>query len=441
MRGLFTLGVVATAVMANQAATADSFAINEYSPLDLGRANAGRAVLIGDAAGAFTNPALMTVFSSPIVSASLHQILGSADFSNRGSTDAIGQPLVGDDEGILEDSTIPAVYAIIPLAERFALGLSVNVPFGLATDYNDNWAGRYQALKSELVTVNINPSIAYEVNEELSIGVGISAQYADAELTNAVDFGAVCFGALAPDQCFQLGLIPQAADGNASVKGDSWGVGFNVGVTWSPDPRLRLGAHYRSSVDHTLDGEGEFDVPAQALPLTLTGAFTDGAAEASIELPSSWEFGMSYEMTDRLTGYVSFQWTEWSSVDELRVEFDNPAQPDSVEELAYKDAGRVSIGVDYEISPEWTVRGGYAFDGTPTQAATRTARIPDNDRHVFAAGASWTPNDRWQVDAGYNRIQIENISFQRTGAVGDMLQGQYQGHANVISVGVTRRFG
>ena len=421
-------------------AHADSFAVNEYSASDLGRANTGRVTQTEDPAAAFGNPALLTHFDRPAVSLVASGILGNAHYDDEGSTGVLGNPLGGDTTGFLSDEALPAGHAVYPLSDQVAFGLSVTVPFGLSTDYDAGWAGRYQGITSELQAININPSIGYEITDTLSFGVGLNAQYIDARLTSAIDFGTVCFQQAGPATCTAAGVTPTMADGLIEVEGDDWSYGWNAGFAWEPHPDWLIGLHYRSSIDQELEGDADFTVPANATFLTATGAFTDTPGSAGLDLPASTELGVRWQATDRATLYANAQWTEWSSLSELRVEFDNPVQPDSVEELNYDDAGRYGFGGDYKVSDQWTVRAGYALDETPAPAAFRTVRIPDNDRHIFAVGTTWSPTPDWSVDAAYNRVKIEDADFDRTGDSGDRVVGEFSGHADVISVAATRRF-
>ncbi|WP_300394345.1 outer membrane protein transport protein [Henriciella sp.] len=421
-------------------AQADSFAINEYSTSDLGRANAGRVTQTQDASAAFGNPALLPAFERPEITVGASQILGNAEFDDQGSTDALGNPLGGNTDGFLSDATVPHGHAVYPLTERLSLGLSISAPFGLATEYERDWPGRYQALESELETININPSVGFALTDTFSVGAGISAQRIDARLTSAIDFGAVCFSQSDPLTCTTAGVVPQGADGLTEIEGDDWSYGWNAGLAWMPHPDVTIGLHYRSEVQHDIEGSADFTVPANAGFLTATGAFTDTPGSASLDLPASTELGVKWRASERATFYANAQWTEWSSIEELRVEFENPVQPDSVEELNYEDAGRYGVGVDYELSEGWMVRAGYALDESPTQAQFRTARIPDNDRHIIAMGATWSPNEDWSVDAAFNRVQIEETDFDRAGNFGDRVVGEYSGHADVMSVSAKRRF-
>lgn len=430
------------ALAATGEARADSFALNENSTVELGRANAGPTTQTDDASAAFGNPALMSLFEAPTFTASLSGVFGADEsFRDAGSTDITGAPLGPGAENFLDDAAVPALHAVYPLDGRWALGLSVTAPFGLATSYESSWAGRYQAIESELITISINPSVSYRLSDTLSIGAGLSAQYAEATLTNAIDFGVVCLGALEPAACASLGLLPQSADGLAAIEGDDWGYGFNIGVAWTPSETLRIGLAYRSQVDHELEGDADFTVPPQAAVLTAGGAFADTGGSAALDLPATLEAGVRWQASERATVYANLRWRYWSSVEELRVRFDNPAQPDAVEELHYEDSGRIAVGLDYVLSEDWAVRGGVAYDETPTQHEFRSARISDDNRLYFALGASYTGWDGWQVDLAYNRVEIEDHDFDHVGNFGDRLLGEYSGAADVVSIGLTRRLG
>jgi long-chain fatty acid transport protein len=440
MRPVLLAGIAASLLATAPAAVADSFAINEYSTRDLGLANAGRATQRGDAAGAWGNPALIAALRRGSVTGSLSGILGASRFRDAGSHDALGRSLGFDTSGFLEDAMVPGLQVAWPINDRMAVGLAVTVPFGLATEYESNWPGRYQALKSSLRTADINPSFSWQITDSFSVGVGVSAQYAKATLNSMIDFGAVCLARLPTSTCASQRLLPQAADGFTEIEGDSWEWGWNVGAAWSPAPDWTIGLTYRSGIDHTLEGDAKFIVPSTAAILTSTGAFTDTPGSAELNLPDSAELGVRWQATPQITLYGAAQWKKWSTLEELRVDFENPAQPDSVEVLNYEDSWRYSLGVEYQIEPQWTLRAGIAFDGSPTQPEFRTARIPDNDRQVYAFGASWTPSDDWSVDFAYNRIEIDDTQFDHTGNFADRVIGEYTGHANVVSIGATRRF-
>lgn len=238
-----------------------------------------------------------------------------------------------------------------------------------------------------------------------------------------------------------LGLTPQAADGRAVVKGDDWSFGYNLGIVWAPDGRWRLGVTYRSEIAHKLEGDADFTVPASASLLTASGLFADTGASARLDLPASLEAGVMWRASDRTTLYASVRERYWSSLREIRVKFDNPLQPDAVEEANYKDATRYAVGVDYKLSDQWVLHAGFAVDETPTNEAHRLARIADDTRRYYAIGASWTGSEDWRLDIGYNWVEIADNEFDHVGDFGERLRGKFEGAAHVLSIGVTRSFG
>ena len=423
---------------------AGSFAINENSANDLGRANAGRVVSSEDALAAFGNPAMMTAQDQTLVTSTLSLIIGDARFADAGSTNVLGAPLRGvDSADAFPDAFVPALQGIVPLTDRIALGLSVNAPFGLSSDYKTpDVITRYQAVNSELFTLNINPSAAVEVNEHVSVGLGVSLQYADVRLTNRIDFGSIALAALPAAQ--RDPSLPGSDDGGVNLTGEDWSWGWNAGVALHPTERLTLGLHYRSEVDHELSGRAQFfPGPTFGDRLGASGAFTDTPARARLDLPSTLETGLRYRATDAVTVYADWTRQDWSDFRELRVRFANPAQPDTVEELDYRKADRFAVGADVRVSPDWVLRAGIAHDGTPSDPKRPSARIPDNDRTFYALGATFAGPDALgglQIDAALTRIAVNDTAFARTDTTGNRLRGTVTSDVTIVSVGVTKRF-
>ncbi len=423
------------------AAGASGFGLAEYSVRDLGQANAGYAAYAEDASTLWANPAGLAALEDFTVTAGAHYIIGRGEFFDQGSRGAAGGPLQGTEaDDLFEDSLVPNLYASLPLGDGpITAGLGVTAPFGLATEYAPRSITRYQSLESRLRVIDINPSIAIEVNEQLSFGFGVSAQYADAELTNAIDFGALCFASVepsAPGTCAPLGLTPQMADGLSEVEGDSWGFGANAGLRWTPAEGTHVGLSYRSEVSHEIEGDADYTTPAAAATL-FAPAFTDTPAKADLDLPAEAAVSLSHAATQRLALNVSVVWTGWSSVDALAVEYENPAQPDTAEPLNYSDTVKVSAGAEYEWTPHLKVRGGIAHDESPTDENFRSPRVPDADRTIVAAGLSWTPAPDWTIDAGWQHFFFDDAPIDTTGPGGDRLVGESENVADMVSVGVT----
>lgn len=433
-------------------AGAAGFALIEQSASGLGNAFAGGAAAAEDATTIFYNPAGMTRLQGRQMVVAGHIISPTADFENDGSTDVLGLPLNGPDDEGGELAVVPNFYYVMDVDPKTKFGIGVTVPFGLETDYDDDWVGRYHALNSEVITLNINPSLAFKMTDRLSLGIGVSLQYFEATLSNAVDFAAICLGlADNPLDCGVAG--PQQSDGKAEVSGDDWAMGFNLGLLYEFTERTRLGLAYRSKISHDLDGDADFTVPAATASAATTIAglgtvpigmlFPDQSATAAIDLPEMWSVSVYHEVNDRLAVMADFTRTQWSRFDELRVSFDSVLTQDSVTDENWDNNNRYSIGATYKLNPRWKLRGGLAYDETPIpDAEHRTARIPGNDRTWVALGVGYTSRGHWTVDVGYAHLFVDDtkIRSRESSPDGAVLNGTYENSVDIFSAQVSYVF-
>ncbi|NCC50553.1 MAG: transporter [Spartobacteria bacterium] len=425
------LTLILTSLMST--AYGSGFAVLEQSASSLGSAMAGATADADDPSCIFFNPALMTDLGpAPQASVGLHAIIPSFSFSDEGSGyPALGNmPLTGDNGGEGgENAYVPNLYYAQGIAENVSLGIGVFAPWGLATSYDSGWKGRYHALDTDMTTVNINPSVAWKLNDYLSIGAGLSAQYIHAELSSAVDFGSILAAHGAP------GAMPQMLDGKATIKGDDWGYGYNAGLTMRPTDTTQLGLSYRSQIESTLDGDADFDVPAEAAGLQAQNTFVNTDAKADITLPETVTLGIAQKLGEKLTILSDICWTRWSRFDELRVKYDSN-QPDSVTEEKWEDTWRLALGAKYALDEQWTLRIGAAYDPTPIPSQNyRTPRIPDADRTWLSLGTGFQATENLSFDAGYIHIFFNTSSLKQVGSTGDVLQGEYNdGYVNIFSL-------
>lgn len=420
--------------------SAAGFALIEQNVNGLGNAYAGSAATAEDASTVFYNPAGLTLLSGTQLMFGGHVIRPYAKFNDQGSTDVTGAPLRGGSGGNAgELAFVPNLYISRALSERVSVGLGINVPFGLTTDYDPDWQGRYQGITSELMTVNINPALAFKMNEAFSVGVGVNLQYIEAKLSNAIDFGAICFGTLGPAPCIDIGLASQNADGFVKIEGDDWSWGYNVGLLFQPRAGTRIGLAYRSRIKHELSGEADF----RGVPAALTAGgtmFVDTGASAALTLPETVSLSGYRELSSRWTIMGDITWTRWSRFKELRIEFDS-AQPDSVTEEDWDDTLRYSLGVNYAYNDRWTWRAGIAFDETPIpNASRRTPRIPDADRWWLALGFSYRHRNDLSFDLGYAHLFLPDANIDHVGSTGDRLVGEYDLKADTVSVQMVWQF-
>ncbi|MGH8176407.1 MAG: OmpP1/FadL family transporter [Steroidobacter sp.] len=441
-------------------AHASGFALLEQSASRLGMAFAGTAVAADDATTVFFNPAGLNHLQGPeaIVVASGIEI--TSQFGDEGSQPALAQPLGhnGGDAGGW--NFVPSAYVAAPVSDTFAIGVGVNAPFGLKTDYGPGWIGRFQALKSEIRTINLNPSIAWRVNETLSLGVGVNYQRLEAELTNAVSYSAVV--AQGVQQLVALGQLPPAAapgviaanaglEGRARVSGDDKAWGFNLGLLLDVSETTRIGIAYRSKIDYEVSGSVNFAPPAIAHPVgaaivasaSASGApLATGPASVDLELPEIATVSLRRQFGERVALFADVGWTGWSSVQELRVVRDTGAVV-SVTPEEWEDTFRYALGGAYEMSDALTVRAGVAYDESAVPDSIRTPRLPDTNRTWVAFGARWQPTESILLDLGYAHLFSDTVPLnQNAGNIASsaFLIGEQESDIDIVSTQFTYRF-
>ena len=423
---------------------AAGFALIEQSASQLGNAFAGGAAFASDASTIFFNPAGLTRVPHQFVGA-VHGILPRAKFDGS-ATDPLGNPVSGGNGGDAgELGFVGNLYYSLPLGNDLFFGMGINVPFGLSTQYDDNWKGRYHAIESELRTINFNPTLAYKVNSLVSVGAGLSLQYVDAKLTQAIDQGSLCRPALmapppaglgldfaaADATCNGLGLTPQGNDARARVKGNNWGMGYNLGVLLQPTQSTRIGLSYRSKVKQQLTGNAKF---SGADPLfTANNVFVNSDVTAGVDLPQTASVSIYHDFSKRWSVMADATWTGWENFKELRIEYDS-FQPDTLVDQSWNDTMRYSLGIDYRPNSSWTLRAGVAVDETPVpNAANRTPRIPDEERTWLAVGLGYRFSPAFTVDVGYAHLFIEDPEIDTSGTTTGSITGEYDADVNIIS--------
>lgn len=385
------------------AAHAAGYALIEQNASGLGNAYAGQAASAQDASTIFFNPAGMTMLPDRQVALAGHLIKPQAEFSG-GVTPNIGGGNGGDAGGL---AFVPNAYFAFRLTPDVHLGIGAFAPFGLKTDYDSTWVGRVHAIESELKTINVNPSIAWKLNDALSLGAGVSIQYIEATLTNATG----------------AGLPPVVG----AVKGDDYGWGFNLGLLWKASERTRFGLAYRSKIDHTLEGD-----------LKMNGAVVVAPVYADVTLPDSASLSAFHRINDRWDVMADVSWTSWSRFDVLNVVNAAGVSVTSTPEN-WDDTWRVSVGANWRLNDRLMLRGGIAYDETPVSDRYRTARIPDEDRTWLAFGAQYRLSPQSLIDVGYAHLFVKDarIDELRTPLT---LRGEYDSAVDILSVQLTHTF-
>ncbi|WP_399507051.1 outer membrane protein transport protein [Xanthomonas translucens] len=416
-----------------------AFQLKENSAKGLGRAFAGSGSAPGDASIIANNPAGMRQLDGKVFQADVSAIQFAAKYQGTG-TYATGAPISGGkggDAGTI--APVPAVYFHLPFGENnnMHLGTSLTVPYGFKTEYDRDWVGRYNGVKTELQAIDFNVAFSYDVNPYVSFGASVFAERLDIDLSNAIDLGSVLAARRVP------GFAPGSADGYSRIKGNSTDVGYTLGGLFSIDENTHIGFSYRSKVEHKItDGTADFTTPANAatvLAVAAPGTFVDTKGRATVTLPATATASFTHTINEQWTVMADVSCTAWSKFDQVTVDFANN-QPNSVLNFAYNDTTFVSVGADYRMSDTLTLRGGLAYDETPTSNEHRDVRVPDASRKWVSLGLSWRPSEQAEYSFGYTHLFTSDPSINSTTATGNTLVGSYDVSGNVLAASVNYKF-
>jgi long-chain fatty acid transport protein len=384
--------VLAAAALLAGDASAASFFLQVQGVAAQGRAFAGSVASGGDASTVWSNPAGMPFLGGAETQFGVNVVLPSAEIEDRGST--IDRGLVpspvdpaavggGDGRDPYDTAFVPYNYVALPVTADGTVwvGAGLGAPFGLSNDWGEGWFGRYDATASRLKVYDGSLVAAWRPVPWLAIGGGIDLSYAEVRLESAVP---------SPS--------PAGADGILEVEGDSFAVGFNLGVMLEPVAGTRIGLSYRSGIDHDFDGDA-----------TLTGLpgidFGTGIS-AALQLPAMASIGLRQQVTPEIAVYGSATWYGWSSFREIRVVRDDGGD-DLVTATHYRDTVGFAIGADYALTDALTLRAGFQYDPTPTTEGYRSARTPDADRYWASAGLSWAVTEHLTLDFAYTHMMLD----------------------------------
>lgn len=435
------LGITGALAMGN--AHASGFQIRENSTQAMGRAFSGMATSVGDAAAVVNNPAAMSTFDETTVRSDISLIDLTGEFEASGTT-AVGTPISGTNGGDPGDlAVVPALSAVLPLSgalDNVTVGAAVTAPFGLKTEYERDWVGRYNAVTSDVKIVDLTLSASVAITDRFSVGLGLIVERADVTLSNAIDYGTAICAAGNPANCFNpaFPFRPTMNDGFLEVAGDDTSLGWLVGAHLRPTDRLTIGISHRSEIDHELDGEADFTAPA-SVTAVLGPQVADVGIYAPLTTPSVTTVGVRYDFTDSFRMMLDYQQTGWSSLEAVRIFRQNGTLLGS-EEFNWKDTDFWALGGEFDLSDAFTLRAGVAMDETPTNDESRSPRLPDEDRMLYSLGLSWDMSERMTIEAAYTRIEIDDSTVDVVSSSRSRLKGEFDGYANLFGISAQLKF-
>lgn len=387
-----TRAAVAASVFIASAAQAGGLLLYEFGTAEPGVAAAGYAARAQDASTAFTNPAGMTKLDGTQAMVGGQLMWLNTQFS----VDAATSPgLGGGDGGRVFGSSgyVPGGGAFLTyrVSPDLALGFAVAGNFGSMLDYEDDWVGRYRVQDADLVGVSVMPSIAYRVNDKLSLGAGINGMYGLFDQKVAIN-----------------NAVPSLSDGRLEIDDSTWGWGGNVGVLYEPTPGTRFGLTYTSAIDLDFSGRAKFSGIGPVLNALLQSrGLLDARVDVGAKVPQQVMGSVYTEISDRWALMGNVGWQDWSEFGEVEIGIDNTQNPASLTNpLSFDDTWHVAVGAQYRLNDQWRLNTGLAYDSG------------------FQDGNDVSPlfpvNSAWRLGAGGERQSSESFKW---GFTGELLYG------------------
>jgi long-chain fatty acid transport protein len=420
-----------SSALAATPALAGGFYVQEQSAIEAGRAYSGEAAAADSGATIFFNPAGMTELEGINFEAGGQLLFVTARQENTGSTRTVPGaagtfPVTGSDGGnpFAQPIPIPSFYASAQLSDRVWVGLGVNSPFGVASGYEDDFFGRFDAVQADLLTFNVQPSVAFKVSENLSIGGGVDIQYIHTTLVNALP-----------------NLAPSWPAGRFEIEGDDISLGFNVGALIKAGP-LRFGAHYRSQVEHLL--EGPLELSGLEGPLAVQNGTYD--ATTPITMPDIATLSVAIDPGGKWRGYATARHYDWSDFD--RIDFITAQLPTTTSPQNYADTMSIAAGGEYDFSGRLTLRAGTMWDESPVGDTFRSTRVPDGDRTWLSAGATYRLGGHMALNLAYSHVfvasePVNRVSNFYTGSPAQttvVTRSNSTGDADILAFSLSTRF-
>lgn len=450
----FNQSLLATAMLlAAGGANAAAFQLAEVSTSGLGRAYAGEAAIADNASVVATNPALMSLFKTAQFSTggvyvdSRINMNGDVAATINGTGMRTTKSGSASERNVVPGAFVPNLYFVAPVNDKFALGAGMNVNFGLKSEYDDSYDAGVFGGKTDLTAINLNLSGAYRVTEGLSLGLGVNAVYAKAQVERNAGIIADSVKDNQVKNLFTVGSDEdKAIPGYVTSKDKSvvslqdraaWGFGWNAGVMYQFNEGNRIGLAYHSKVDIDFT-----DRTATSLEAGTIGAGKKG--DLTLTLPDYLELSGFHQLTDKFAVHYSYKYTHWSRLTRLYASSENGKKAFD-KELQYSNNSRIALGASYNLYEKLTLRAGIAYD----QAASRhqrSAAIPDTDRTWYSLGATYKFTPNLSVDLGYAYLKGKKVHFKEVATIGKNVTlnttANYtsQAHANLYGLNLNYSF-
>ena len=426
----FALGVAAAAAIP-AASFGAGFALEQGSA----RGNANPTPFFskgGEPSALYWNPAAITSLEGTQAEISVAAIRPNAEVKT--VSPYSGQVAVG--KGDTKVWTIPAAYLTHQLSEDWFFGFGMFTRYGLGAEFPQTWAGRYGNYKAEILSLDFAPQVAWKATDRLSLAAGLSVRYFDIELAQKID-GAGLAGLRNYND-----PAPSPYDIDQNLHGDDVKPAIDLGLSYKLSDDWTFGAAYHSRISFKVKGKAKWRRPAPVAAMA-PGAFLNQDFTARNYNPDKFMLGLSWDATDRLCLGFAATYTTWHLYDDLLIKLDHDMAGPGTKTLAsvkeWHDAWRLSVGGDYALCDEWTLRGSYTWDQSPINGVWADYLVPGDNRHIVGLGLGWS-RGAWTVEGSYFYEFVDDFTVHARPRNG-VYEGKYQnayGHA--VALSVTRAF-
>ncbi|NBV07326.1 MAG: transporter [Proteobacteria bacterium] len=400
------LSSLAFLAVSNTQSFAAGYSSELTSTSGLANSYAGSVTGIHDVSDMFFNPAtLADVKDGEFILSASYLSLG---VNPQGASNQSGSSSGSEVNNAGSSSYVPALYVAKRINDDATLGLAVTSPFGLSTKYSDNWQGSDRAIASSIKTININPSVAYKLNDKLSLGAGFQAQYYEASLTSST-----------------------ASTYYTKLHGSDWGYGYNLGAKYNVNDKLKFGIGYRSKIDQNIDGR-----------LSVAGRGYSGA-QAKTTTPESLTIGTAYKVNPIVELAYDLTWTRWSRLKSLSVYPTQNKNLAATTNFNWHDSFLHSVGANFTLNDKWLLRTGVAYEKEAVTDSSREPRVPASDKVWTSIGFNYKFTKTFSIDATYLHQFYRNaVSNLNTGSNGypQSLNVHYKTKVDVISLALKKEF-
>ena len=426
MRGWKTLPVLLVLLFAASTSFAAGFRLPEAGVKAMGMGFAFTAQA-DDPSAIYFNPAGLTQLKGQNIMVGVTYVRENGN-EFTGTTPLTGGATVSETQKSLNFFIPNAYYTRTTNSGNVAYGVGIFAPFGLGQEYKDKHTSifRNQITMIDLQTIVVNPTIAFKVNEVLSVGGGIDYMYGRAKLEQT-----------------PVSLVGNLYDGELKGNGDAWG--YNFGLLLKPTENLRIGANYRSPFTLEIkDADVNFSNVNAAYGSGLLGTTPSNTkGSATVAMPATFALGAAYTM-GKLTVEADADWTFWHSFSSLPITLENqvPTAPSTNAQKNWKDVCAVRLGVEYRVTDPLALRAGFYYDPTPVPGSTLGPELPDATRLNYTVGAGYKVGP-WTIDGAFMYIDkkdrtVSNFRLEGSNPVGQ--NGTWTGNAWLAGLDVGYRF-